>query len=63
MDYKIAIKRGKKYWYAKIIASNGHVIFSTPTSQTYSSRAKVLQAVNTMVKWLEQNTFPVDILK
>ena len=59
--YEIKVTKGRKYWYAKIIARNGQVIFTTPNSQTYSSRAKVLKTVNNMVKWLKDNTFPVGI--
>ena len=58
--YEIQVAKGRKYWYAKIISTkNGQVIFSTPTSQTYSSRAKVLQTMRNMEKWLKNNTLPV----
>lgn len=52
MGYKIVVKKGRKHWYAVIIAENGKIIFQTPTAQTYCSKQSCLKTCKRMAKML-----------
>ena len=58
--YIVSLKKGNKYWYGTIHAGNGHLLFRTPGSQTYSSKAMCKRMLKRFTRFLSNCLYKED---